>query len=136
MGTNFPEVPPEVLHYMGGQGRESEQPPCNRRTRRTHAKAKGVIINLFCGPNPKKWSGIGGDSFVWLHLDTLLGSQYSLHNPQVWAYLLGVGFEGGSDSGRPALSHRIEDAEQLSTGARATQGQGRRPMAPASPPGL
>ena len=93
-GTNFPDVPPEVLRHMGGQGREPEQPPWNRRTRRTHARAKGVIINLFCGPSPKKWNGIGGDSFVWLHLDTLLGAQYSLHNPQVWAYVWGLASKG------------------------------------------
>ena len=68
------------------EGRVSEQPPWNRRTRRTHAKAKGVIINLFCGPNPKKWSGIGGDSFVW---NTVCATHRS-----VWAHVWGLASQG------------------------------------------
>ena len=125
-GTHFAEVPPEVLRYMGGQGRVPEQPPWNRRTRRTHAKAKGVIINLFCGPNPKKWSGIGGDSFVWLHLDTLLGSQYSLHNPQVWSYVWGLALKGrvAAILGGPPCRTVSRMRNSASPGPRRLRGRG------------
>ena len=90
----FPEVPLEVLKHMVGQGQEAENPPWNRRARRSHAKAKGIIVNLFSRPHPERWKGVGGNSYVWLHVDTCLGSQYSLHNPQVWSYLRSQATQG------------------------------------------
>ena len=85
--SRFPQVPPEALKYMMGQGEEAQNPPWNRRARRSHARAKGVVVNLFSGPHPERWRGIGGNSYAWIHVDTCLGSQYSLHSPQVWAFL-------------------------------------------------
>ena len=70
--------------------------------------------------------GIGGDSFVWLHLDTLLGAQHSLHNPQVWAHVWGLASKGkvAAVLGGPLLSRTVSRMRNGAPGPRRLRGRG------------
>ena len=93
---NVPGFPKELLTYMKGQSwnPSGEELPWNRRQRRSHQTAKGVIVHLFSGANLTRWKKTLPSGYVWLFLDTQLGSRFDLHSPHVWGYLCSLAKQG------------------------------------------
>ena len=93
---NMPEFPRELLTYMKGQSwnPSGEELPWNRRQRRSHQTAKGVVVHLFSGANLTRWKKTLPSGYVWLFLDTQLGSRFDLHSPPIWGYLCSLAKQG------------------------------------------
>ena len=84
----FPKVPAEVWKHMEGQGQEidGERCPWNRRKRRALLASKGIVLHLYAG-EPEVWTKEYWLGYDFLAVDVNMGTQFSMHNPQTWAFL-------------------------------------------------
>ncbi|CAK9022462.1 Copia protein [Durusdinium trenchii] len=74
--SRFPDVPQEVWNHMRGQDHYNpEECPWNRRQRRRHARAPGVIIHLYSGKDTKTWTAEDWNGYEILNVDIALGTQ-------------------------------------------------------------
>ena len=51
----FPETPVELLQPMVSKAGDEARLPWNRDQRRRFKKAKGIVLNLFSGPDQAWW---------------------------------------------------------------------------------
>ena len=52
----FPETHVELLQPMVSKAGDEARLPWNRHQRRRFKKAKGIVLNLFSGPDQARWS--------------------------------------------------------------------------------
>eukprot|EP00435_Cladocopium_sp_Y103_P057698 s652_g20.t1 len=84
----FPETPEELLRPMVGAARDEARLPWNRHQRRRFKKAKGIVLNLFSGPDQSWWSkrmphdievvnvGQSGGGTCWTTCRTVSAARY------------------------------------------------------------
>jgi hypothetical protein len=87
----FPHIPDSVLQFMVGQGQtwDASRLPWNRKIRKRHRQAKGLIIHLFSGDpqSTKEWNHKWSSGIEVIALDVMANPLMDLHNPDLWGYL-------------------------------------------------
>eukprot|EP00435_Cladocopium_sp_Y103_P065642 s1246_g27.t1 len=87
-----PEAPAaQINQLVAPKAINAEEVPFNRRFRKRIQKATAVVLNLFCGPNPKWWEKKMPPGFEIINIDLLAG-QDLLHDG-LFSYLLQVAKE-------------------------------------------
>eukprot|EP00435_Cladocopium_sp_Y103_P055340 s270_g18.t1 len=76
----------ELLRPMVGAARDEARLPWNRHQRRRFKKAKGIVLNLFSGPDQSWWSKRMPHDIEVVDVDLLRGQD--LLDPGTWHYLL------------------------------------------------
>ena len=75
LGAVFPEVPIRVLERVPGYKQwDPKQVPFNRRQRRRLAKAEHIMIDMFAGPDRKKWKVVEDRGTAVLAVDLSQGA--------------------------------------------------------------
>ena len=124
----FPNVPESVIKYMKGQSTwDASSCPWNRRQRRRHQLARGVIIHLFSGKDAKKWTKESWGDFEVITVDVSQGAQYDLHAAGVWGYLCHLARQGkvvGVIGGPPCRS--VSRLRHRDPGPRPVRGRNER----------
>ena len=82
----FPETHVELLQPMVSKAGDEARLPWNRHQRRRFKKAKGIVLNLFSGPDQGWWSKRMPHDIEVVNLDLLRGQD--LLDSGVWHFLL------------------------------------------------
>ena len=82
----FPETPVELLQPMVSKAGDEARLPWNRHQRRRFKKAKGVVLNLFSGPDQAWWSKRMPHDVEVVNVDLL--RRQDLLDSAVWHFLL------------------------------------------------
>ena len=82
----FPETPVELLQPMVSKAGDEARLPWNRHQRRRFKKAKGIVLNLFSGPDQAWWSKRMPHDIEVVNVDLLRGQD--LLDSAVWHFLL------------------------------------------------
>ena len=82
----FPETPAELLQPMVSKAGDEARLPWNRHQWRRFKKAKGIVLNLFSGPDQAWWSKRMPHDIEVANVDLLRGQD--LLDSAVWHFLL------------------------------------------------
>ena len=82
----FPETPVELLQPMVSKAGDEARLPWNRHQRRRFKKAKGIVLNLFSGPDQAWWSKRMPHDIEVVNVDLLRGQDFL--DSAVWHFLL------------------------------------------------
>eukprot|EP00435_Cladocopium_sp_Y103_P057796 s345_g20.t1 len=82
----FPDTPEELLRPMVGAARDEARLPWTRHQTRRFKKAKGIVLNLFSGPEQSWWPKRMPRDIEVVNVDLLRGQD--LLDPSTWYYLL------------------------------------------------
>ena len=82
----FPETPVELLQPMVSKAGDEARLPWNRHQQRRFKKAKGIVLNLFSGPDQAWWSKRMPHDIEVVNVDLLRGQD--LLDSAVWHFLL------------------------------------------------